>query len=121
VKALPTFAETAASCALKGELCVQHCFEELANGEVVFSNCSIAAHQMVVVCELVSKVAALKSVRLTDLLDVCTAACKACKEACDEHKSHWSHGMHLECKACSEHCDKMLTEIVKLKTLLGKA
>jgi len=121
VKVLPSFAETAVHCALSGELCVQHCSDELAKGEVVFSNCLVASSQMVVVCELVSKLAALKSIRLSETLDACAAACKACKEACDEHKSHWSHGMHLECKACSEHCEKMITEISKLKIALAKA
>lgn len=121
VKALPHFAESVALCALKGELCVQFCEEELAKGAVEFSNCSIASNQMVVVCEMVAKLASMKSVRLSETLDVCSNACKACKESCEEHKAHWQHGMHLECKVCAEHCDKLIAEVAKLKALLTRS
>lgn len=121
LKLLPRFAETADACALKGTICVQHCEDQLAKGDTEMAHCMAASRQMVVVCEMVAKLATMKSVRLAETLDVCASTCKACKEACEEHKAHFKHGMHMECKACAEHCDKMLAEIKKLKSALGKA
>jgi Cys-rich four helix bundle protein (predicted Tat secretion target) len=121
VKALPHFAETATACVGSGQLCEQHCQEQLANGATEFSACSIAVGQMVVLCSAVGKLAAMKSVRLSEVLDACANACKACKDACEEHKAHWKKGMHLECKACAEHCEKMIAAVAKLKALLASA
>jgi Cys-rich four helix bundle protein (predicted Tat secretion target) len=118
---LQKFAEAASNCALKGDFCVEYCEEQLATGAIEFSSCLVASTQMTVVCGTVAKLAALKSVRLSETLDACAAACKACKEACEEHKPHWQHGMHLECKACFEHCENMMTEVSKLKAVLGKS
>jgi Cys-rich four helix bundle protein (predicted Tat secretion target) len=121
VTGLPKFAEEAAICSLKGSLCVQHCEELMAKGNREFSSCSLASSQMALICSMVSKLAAMKSVRLAETLDACSAACKACKEACEEHKAHWAHGMHLVCKTCAEHCDRMISEVAKLKNSLSKA
>jgi len=121
VKTLPQFAEMASMCAGKGDLCVEHCEEQLAKGATEFASCSVASRQMLVLCGTVAKLASMKSVRLSETLDACSAACKACKEACEEHKPHWKHGMHIECKNCFEHCEKMLTEVSKLKNLLAKS
>ena len=119
LKVLPPFAEMAWMCAAKGELCEQHCDEQLANGSAEFSECSMAVKQMIVICQSVAKLASLKSIRLGEVLDSCTAACQVCKEACEEHKSHWAHGMHMECKSCGEHCEKIIKEVAKLKALIS--
>jgi Cys-rich four helix bundle protein (predicted Tat secretion target) len=120
LRMLPKFAEMASACATKGDICVQHCEEQLAGGATEFAGCSIASSQMAIICGAVAKLAAQKSVRLSEMLDVCGSACKACKDACEEHKAHWKHGMHLECKACAEHCDGLIAEVAKLKAALGK-
>jgi Cys-rich four helix bundle protein (predicted Tat secretion target) len=119
LKMLPSFAEVSSTCTLKGDLCVQMCEEQLAQGNAEFVNCLISVSQMVVICGAVTKLATMKSVRLSETLDACLAACKACKESCEEHKAHWKHGMHLECKVCAENCDKMITAVNKLKAALA--
>lgn len=118
VKDLSQFAEVAARCSFKGEVCVQHCDERLATGATEFSLCSVSARQMIVLCDAVEKLASMKSVRIKDMLDACVNACQACKDACDEHKAHWAHGMHLECKECAEQCEKTVAAANKLKKVL---
>lgn len=117
-KELSLFAEVASRCSLKGEKCIQHCEDRLANGETEFSACNVSARQMVVVCDAVEKLASMKSVRIKDVIDACIAACQACKDACDEHKAHFAHGMHVECKECAEQCEKTVAAANKLKKAL---
>ena len=119
VKELSQFAEITARCSLKGQACVQHCDDRLAAGASEFALCSVSAQQMIVVCDAVTKLAGMKSVRIKDVLDACIAACQACKQACDEHKAHWAHGMHLDCKECSEQCERAVAAATKLKKTLG--
>jgi Cys-rich four helix bundle protein (predicted Tat secretion target) len=121
LKMLPHFAETSEACETKASICAQYCEEQMAKGNTDMSNCLVAARQMVVLCDAVTKLITMKSVRLSETLDACASACKSCKDACEEHKAHWKQGMHLECKACAEQCDKMLAEITKLKSALAKA
>lgn len=97
--------KTTADCVRAGQVCIQHCQEELIKGNgKEFQNCTIAAHQMVPVCELVGTLAAYKAKSLVDFLDGCIKACDTCFKACKEHEAHFGHGMHLECKRCMEAC-----------------
>jgi Cys-rich four helix bundle protein (predicted Tat secretion target) len=118
VKKLISFAATAAACAQKGEVCAQHCSEELAQGQANFDRCNTAVRQMIVLCNATAQLASMKSVRIREVLASCLNACHACYDACNEHKAHWAHGMHLECKACAEACDQTLREGNDLKKLL---
>lgn len=107
--------DAAYRCDQKAAACEQHCSERLAAGDKDFGRCSLTVQQMQAVCAATGKLAAMKSVQLGGMLDVCVAACKTCKEACEEHKAHWAHGMHMECKECAEACDAVIAAVVALK------
>lgn len=99
--------QAASACERACQDCIQHCSEELANGNQEMANCNFAVHPMSALCRATADLAAMKSIRLKELLPATIAASKACEDACREHEAHWSHGMHLACKACAEGCDAL--------------
>jgi Cys-rich four helix bundle protein (predicted Tat secretion target) len=119
IQKLSDYAAVTSRCAGKGYACMQHCDEELAAGQTGFAKCSAAVRQMVVLCQAMTQLASMKSVRVREVLDACIASCEACRDACNEHKAHWAHGMHLECKACSEACDETIAASKALRKVLG--
>lgn len=115
---LAAFAAITSRCSQKGYACIQHCDEELAAGEKNFAKCSTAVRQMVVLCDAMTQLASMKSVRVREIIDACIASCQSCRDACAEHKAHWAHGMHLQCKACAEACDETIAAANDLKKAL---
>jgi Cys-rich four helix bundle protein (predicted Tat secretion target) len=115
---LRELASLTSECALAGRICTQHCAERLADGEKEFTRCEQASQQMTVVCEAITQLAAMKSIRIKEMLEACISSCRDCRDACEEHKMHWNHGMHLECKSCAEHCEKVIAASEALNKLL---
>lgn len=112
-------AKAAWDCVAAAHACVQHCQEEFLAGNVKdFANCSVAAHQMIPVCENTAILASYKAKSLADFLDGCIKACETCRVACKEHEAHFAHGMHQECKRCMETCLACRDACQALKAML---
>ena len=119
LKAMRDVLKTTTDCVAAGNLCIQHCQEEMIKGHgKEFKNCSLAAHQMVPVCEMIGRLAAFKAKSIADFLDGCIKACDACFNACKEHEAHFGHGMHLECKRCMEACAACREACRQLRAML---
>jgi len=118
VAALKKVALAAAKCVSAGNACIQHCQEELIQGNKEMATCSLAVHQMVASCGSIAQLASYKAKVIAKFLDGCEEACSNCFKACAEHKAHFDHGMHKECKRCMEACDATLKVVKSARALL---
>lgn len=119
VAALAEVEKTALECLAAGAACIRHCQEQMIEGKgIEFQNCSLAAHQMVALCQATGTLAAYRSKLIEEVLEACIEACDVCQRACAEHKEHFSHGMHMECKRCMESCTACRDACRKLKRML---
>jgi Cys-rich four helix bundle protein (predicted Tat secretion target) len=111
--------QTIQDCLKKGETCRKHCEDRLAAGDSIFEKCLFNVQQMLLLCDVTGKLAAIQSPLLPQTLNSCISSLESCRDACLEHKAHFAHGMHLECKACAEACAQCLTACNQLKTALS--
>lgn len=93
--------EAAADCVGKGDVCVAHCAEMLAQGKKDMGECNKKAHQMLAMCKAMRSLAAQQSPLAKDIAQACIKACEECAEACKPHAK-----MHADCKACMDACNE---------------
>ena len=117
---LAVLRKAATECILKGDSCIQHCQEQLAEGEKEFIECLQTVQPMVALAQAVEKLASLKSIRLQDVLEAAIFSAKACKQACDSHSEHFKEGMHKECQECSECCARFITALENTQRSIQK-
>ncbi len=90
-------------CLKTGEDCLRHCTESLAVGDQSMAACNRTVHDMLAVCEAMSKVATYHTAQAQHtrkLAEVCADICLDCSAACKPHAHH-----HVTCKRCMESCD----------------
>jgi len=109
--ASPTAAFTGAvsGCLDAGNVCLDHCIKELAQGDKSLGDCAKAVHQMLAVCQAVAVIAPTDSKYKKTLVQLCRDVCGDCEKACRKHEDH-----HAECKACAEACAATQREAAKL-------
>ncbi|WP_421864009.1 four-helix bundle copper-binding protein [Parvibaculum sp.] len=96
----------ALDCSGTGELCLQHCYTELAKGQTMLAQCAARVSEMIPVCEALASLAALESTHLKAYAKVCTDVCKACEEECRKHEAHAAI-----CKQCADSCLEVIAAL----------
>jgi Cys-rich four helix bundle protein (predicted Tat secretion target) len=98
----------AADCALKANVCVQHCIVLMGQGEKDLATCAQTSSQVAAICTALQQLAAAESKSLPQLAKVAMDVCKACEEECKKTERH------PECKACKEACIACYEECKKI-------
>ena len=87
------------NCVVKGQICVVHCLELLANGDKEMASCAKSASQMLTLCGALQSLAAQQSSYLPALAKTVMEACLACENECRKHDKK-----HSQCKDCGDAC-----------------
>ena len=98
----------AADCALKAQVCMQHCLDLLGQGDKSMAACAKSASQAQALCNALQNLAAGESKRLPQLAKVAMDVCKDCEAECKKTEQH------PECKACGESCVACYEECRKI-------
>ena len=98
----------AADCALRANLCVQHCIVAMGQGEKDLAACANSSSQAAAICTALQQLAAADSKHLPQLAKVAMDVCKDCEEECKRSERH------PECKACKEACVACYEECRKI-------
>ncbi len=88
----------AADCALKANICLQHCLVLLGQGDKDMAACAKSSSQIVALCAALEQMATAESKFLPQLAKVAMDVCKDCEDECKKTDKH------PECKACGESC-----------------
>lgn len=110
---LAEIADDANDCVEAGDKCVAYCARVLAAGDPSMGACNIAVHNMLAVCEAMSKLAAYGTANMSQLkalAAVCARLCRACERACRPHADHHEACRECmeECQNCAESCEKLV-------------
>lgn len=89
----------AADCIQKGELCLSHCLDLLAQGEKEMAACAKSVNQVLAVCGALQQLVNQNSAYTAKLARIAMDVCKQCEDECMKHADK-----HQECKACGESC-----------------
>jgi Cys-rich four helix bundle protein (predicted Tat secretion target) len=98
----------AADCALKANLCLQHCIVLMGQGDKDMAACAQSSSQAAAICTALQQLASAESKSLPQLAKVAMDVCKACEEECKKTEKH------PECKACKESCIACYDECKKI-------
>ncbi|MCY1055794.1 Csp1 family four helix bundle copper storage protein [Nannocystis sp. SCPEA4] len=101
----------AAECLKTGEVCMQHCFMLLGQGDTSMAACARSAYEMLAVTRALLALAAGPSEQLVAQARVALAAGERCEAECRKHE-----GKHAACKACAESCKAAIT---RYRALVG--
>lgn len=101
----------AADCLKTGEVCVQHCFMLLGQGDTAMAACARSAYDMLAVTRALLALAAGPSEQLAAQARVALAVGERCEAECRKHEAK-----HPACKACAESCKAAIT---RYRTLVG--
>lgn len=98
----------AADCALKANICLQHCLVLLGQGDKSMAACAQSSSQAAAICAALQQLASAESKHLPQLAKVAMDICKECEEECKKTEKH------PECKACKEACAACYEECRKI-------
>ncbi|WAS92722.1 Csp1 family four helix bundle copper storage protein [Nannocystis punicea] len=101
----------ALECLKTGEVCVQHCFVLLGQGDTSMAACARSAYDMLAVTRALLALAAGPSEQLAAQARVALAVGERCEAECRKHEAK-----HPACKACAESCKAAIT---RYRTLIG--
>jgi Cys-rich four helix bundle protein (predicted Tat secretion target) len=98
----------AADCALKANICLQHCLTLLGQGDKDMAACAQSSSQVSAICTALQQLASAESKHLAKLAKVAMDVCKECEEECKKTEKH------PECKACKDACVACYEECKKI-------
>jgi Cys-rich four helix bundle protein (predicted Tat secretion target) len=98
----------AADCALKANICQQHCLVLLGQGDKEMAACAQSSSQVSAICAALQQLASAESRHLPKLARAAMDVCKECEEECKKTEKH------AECKACKEACAVCYEECKKI-------
>jgi Cys-rich four helix bundle protein (predicted Tat secretion target) len=98
----------ASDCALKANICLQHCLVLLGQGDKSMAACAQSSSQAAAICAALQQLASAESKHLPQLAKVAMDICKECEEECKKTEKH------PECKACKEACVACYEECRKI-------
>jgi Cys-rich four helix bundle protein (predicted Tat secretion target) len=98
----------ASDCALKANVCLQHCLVLLGQGDTSMAACAKSSTQAAAICTALQQLASAESKHLPQLAKVAMDICKECEEECKKTEKH------PECKACKEACAACYEECKKI-------
>ncbi len=99
----------AADCIQKGQVCLNHCLDLLADGNKEMAACAKSVNQMLALCGALQQLANQESAYLPKLAALAMEACKKCEDECKKHADK-----HDACKACGESCAACAKECKKV-------
>lgn len=99
----------AADCVQKGQVCLNHCLDLLADGNKEMAACAKSVNQMLALCGALQQLANQESAYLPKLAALAMEACKKCEDECKKHADK-----HDACKACGESCAACAKECKKV-------
>jgi Cys-rich four helix bundle protein (predicted Tat secretion target) len=91
--------ESAADCIVKGQICISHCLDLLAEGDKDMAACAKSVNQMLALCNALVSLGTQQSAYLPAVSKVALEACEACEKECRKHEKK-----HEQCKACADSC-----------------
>ena len=89
----------ALDCVKAGELCLNHCLDSYAMGDLSMAGCARTVDQMLAVCAALAKLASVGSPHLMAMAHVAHRVCADCERECRKHAAE-----HEVCRACAEAC-----------------
>ena len=98
----------ASDCALKANICLQHCLVLLGQGDKSMAACAQTSSQAAAICDALQQLSSAESKHLPRLAKVAMDVCKDCEEECKKTEKH------PECKACKEACAACYEECKKI-------
>ncbi|MDZ4200881.1 MAG: four-helix bundle copper-binding protein [Gallionella sp.] len=102
-------AAAAADCVGKGEICLNHCLELLAQGDKEMAACAQSVNQMLAVCTALRQLSNQNSSYTAKFAAIAADVCKRCEDECLKHAKK-----HIQCKACAESCSACHLECQKV-------
>jgi len=100
------------NCVVKGEACMAHCQQMLADGDrSMLPECPRTGIEMVTLCGALRALAAQDAPTLPKLAAVVQDACTRCEAHCRK-----SATTHAHCKECADACAACVTECRKVAT-----
>lgn len=96
--------DAALACVNRGEVCLDHCFKLLGEGDTSLKNCVRTVSGMLPMCAALARFAALDAPRLKELARLCIDICSDCETECRKHQDH-----HAACRACADSCADCIT------------
>ncbi len=97
--------ESALHCMRDGEVCLDHCFDLLKQGDISVAGCAASVTEMLAMCSALQKMASHDSKHLGALASVCLKVCKDCEKACNKHAKK-----HTACADCVRSCKECIKE-----------
>ncbi|MGO9357209.1 MAG: four-helix bundle copper-binding protein [Xanthobacteraceae bacterium] len=97
--------DAALACVNRGDVCLDHCFKLLGEGDTSMKTCVRTVSAMLPMYAALARFAALDAPRLKDLARVCIDVCSDCEAECRKHQDH-----HAACRACAESCADCIKE-----------
>lgn len=104
-----TLAQAAGDCVSKGEVCLTHCYELLAQGDKSMASCAKTAREMLAICGALRSLASQEAPALPKLAGVALDVCNRCEAECRKHEK-----THAQCKACGDACAACAAECKKV-------
>ncbi|MBI5178512.1 MAG: four-helix bundle copper-binding protein [Nitrospinae bacterium] len=95
-------------CIRTADICLKHCFEEFAMGNVELAACAAGVNELKIACEALASFSGLGSNHLAAMSKVAMQVCDACYRECRRH------GKHQPCLDCADACAKCIDQCKKL-------
>jgi Cys-rich four helix bundle protein (predicted Tat secretion target) len=97
--------DAALTCVNRGNVCLNHCYTLLGEGDPSLANCVRTVSAMLPMTSALVSFAALDAPRLKDLARLCADVCGDCEAECRKHQDH-----HAACRACADSCADCIKE-----------
>jgi Cys-rich four helix bundle protein (predicted Tat secretion target) len=102
--------DSANACVKTGLLCLDHCLQSMATGDVSLAGCARSTDQLLSVCGTLAKLAGTKgSPYLPAMAKLALTVCQDCEKECRKHADK-----HATCKACADACATCAGECKKI-------
>lgn len=101
--------DSASHCVTRGEICLDHCHDLLAEGDKAMAACARSVNEMLAICGALQNVAAQDAPSLKKMAAIAADTCQRCEDECKKHASK-----HPECKDCGEACAACRKECLKI-------
>lgn len=99
---------SASHCLMTGEVCLEHCYTLLGEGDKVMAACARSVSELIAVCTALRSLAALNAPTLPRLAKVALESCLSCEKECRKHDKH------KVCIDCADACKECAAECRKL-------
>jgi len=97
--------DAALACVNRGNVCIDHCYKLLGEGDTSLKICVRTVAAMLPMCAALASLAALDAPRLKDLARLCIDICSDCETECRKHQDH-----HASCRGCADSCADCIKE-----------